>query len=139
MHDHRGVPGVLSFEGAAPRRAILAMRLNDEVKDQFHEPWSEPREPLDAAAGGVPRSAVHATFRITMSSGAGGVMTDTGKSNYPVKVPMGVQLTTELVHDIAKLLETRGFPPFTDEDIGRLHLVLYDLLYEGHEDTVRLS
>jgi hypothetical protein len=62
-----------------------------------------------------------------MSSGAGGVMAETGKSNYPVKEPMGVQLTTELVHDIAKLLETRGFPPFTDEDIGRLHLVLYDL------------
>jgi hypothetical protein len=26
-----------------------------------------------------------------------------------------------------------------DEDIGRLHLVLYDLLYEGHEDTLRLQ
>jgi hypothetical protein len=66
-------------------------------------------------------------------------MTDTGKSDYPVQAPMGAQLTTELIHDIAKLLETRGFPPFTDEDIGRLHLVLYDLLYEGHEDTVRLE
>jgi hypothetical protein len=115
------------------------MRLNDEVKAQFHEPWLEPHEPLDATADGVPRSAGHATFRITMASGAGGVMTDTGKSNYPVKEPMGMQLTSELVHDIAKLLETRGFPPFTDEDIGRLHLVLYDLLYEGHEDTVTLS
>jgi hypothetical protein len=52
---------------------------------------------------------------------------------------MGVQLTADVVRDIAKLLETRGFPPFTDEDIGRLHLVLYDLLYEGHEDTVRLQ
>ena len=51
---------------------------------------------------------------------------------------MGGQLTTDLVHDIAKLLEARGFPPFTDEDIGRLHLLLYDLLYEGHEDTMRL-
>jgi hypothetical protein len=114
------------------------MRLNDEVKAQFHAPWLEPREPLDATADGVPRSAVHATFRITMAAGRW-VMTDTGKSNYPVKEPMGGQLTTELVHDIAKLLETRGFPPFTDEDIGRLHLVLYDLLYEGHEDTVKLS
>jgi hypothetical protein len=100
-------------------------------------PQPEPREPLDAVAGGVPRSAVHTTFRTTMSSGAGGFMTDTGKSNYPVKVPIGVQLTTDLIHDIAKLLETRGFPPFSDEDIGRLHLVLYDLLYEGHEDTLR--
>jgi hypothetical protein len=52
---------------------------------------------------------------------------------------MGVQLTADVVRDIAKLLETRGFPPFTDEDIGHLHLVLYDLLYEGHEDTVRLQ
>jgi hypothetical protein len=67
------------------------------------------------------------------------LVTETGKSNYPVKEPMGVQLTADVVRDIAKLLETRGFPPFTDEDIGRLHLVLYDLLYEGHEDTVRLQ
>ena len=43
-----------------------------------------------------------------------------------------------LRRDIAKLLEARGFPPFSDEDIGRLHLLLYDLLYEGHEDTMRL-
>jgi hypothetical protein len=118
---------------------MLAMRLNDEVKVQFHEPWSEPREPLDATHGGMPRWAIHATFRIMMASGAGGVMTETGKSNYPVQEPMGGQLTAELVHDIAKLLETRGFPPFTDEDIGRLHLLLYDLLYEGHEDTMKLS
>jgi hypothetical protein len=67
------------------------------------------------------------------------LVTETSKSNYPVKEPMGVQLTADVVRDIAKLLETRGFPPFTDEDIGRLHLVLYDLLYEGHEDTVRLQ
>jgi hypothetical protein len=45
------------------------MRLNDEVKAQFHAPWLEPREPLDATADGVPRSAVHATFRITMAAG----------------------------------------------------------------------
>jgi hypothetical protein len=114
------------------------MRLNDEVKAQFHAPWLEPREPLDATADGVPRSAVTRRFGSRWQR-AGGVMTDTGKSNYPVKEPMGGQLTTELVHDIAKLLETRGFPPFTDEDIGRLHLVLYDLLYEGHEDTIKLS
>src|SRR5215207_10909801 len=34
----------------------------------------------------------------------------------PTRVRFAVQeskLTTELVHDIAKLLETRGFPPFT--------------------------
>jgi len=49
-------------------------------------------------------------------------VTETGKSNYPVKEPMGVQLTADVVRDIAELLETRGFPPFTDEDIGRLHL-----------------
>jgi hypothetical protein len=66
-------------------------------------------------------------------------MTEAGKSNYPVATPMGAQLTEDVVRDIAKLLETRGFPRFTDEDIGRLHLVLYDLLYEGHEDTVRLQ
>ena len=66
-------------------------------------------------------------------------MTETGKSNYPVRTPMGAQLTEEVVREIAKLLETRGFPPFTDEDIGRLHLLLYDLLYEGHEDTIRLQ
>jgi hypothetical protein len=72
------------------------------------------------------------------SSGAGGFMTGTGKSNYPVGTPMGAQLTEDVVRDIAKLLEARGFPPFTDEDIGRLHLLLYDLLYEGHEDTMRL-
>jgi hypothetical protein len=65
-------------------------------------------------------------------------MTETGKSNYPVATPMGAQLTEEVVRDIAKLLEARGFPPFTDEGIGRLHL-LYDLLYEGHEDTMRLQ
>jgi hypothetical protein len=47
-------------------------------------------------------------------------MTETGKSNYPVATPMGAQLTEEVVRDIAKLLETRGFPPFSDEDIGRL-------------------
>ena len=74
-----------------------------------------------------------------MSSGQVGVMTETGKSNYPVATPMGAQLTEDVVRDIAKLLETRGFPPFSDEDIGRLHLLLYDLLYEGHEDTMRLS
>jgi hypothetical protein len=45
------------------------MRLNDEVKAQFHEPWLEPREPLDAAADGVPRSAVHATFRSRWQAG----------------------------------------------------------------------
>jgi hypothetical protein len=66
-------------------------------------------------------------------------MTETGKSNYPVRTPMGAQLTEEVVREIAQLLETRGFPPFTDEDIGRLHLLLYDLLYEGHEDTMRLQ
>jgi hypothetical protein len=66
-------------------------------------------------------------------------MTETGKSNYPVRTPMGAQLTEEVVREIAKLLEARGFPPFTDEDIGRLHLLLYDLLYEGHEDTMRLQ
>jgi hypothetical protein len=73
-----------------------------------------------------------------MLSGAGGFMTGTGKSNYPVATPMGAQLSEDVVRDIAKLLETRGFPPFSDEDIGRLHLLLYDLLYEGHEDTMRL-
>jgi hypothetical protein len=52
---------------------------------------------------------------------------------------MGAQLTEDVVREIAKLLETRGFPPFSDEDIGRLHLLLYDLLYEGHEDTMRLE
>jgi hypothetical protein len=72
-------------------------------------------------------------------AGQVGSVTDTGQSNYPVKEPIGVQLTTDLVRDIARLLETRGFPPFTDEDIGRLHLLLYDLLYEGHEDTMKLS
>ena len=51
---------------------------------------------------------------------------------------MGAQLTEEVVREIAKFLETRGFPRFTDEDLGRLHLLLYDLLYEGHEDTMRL-
>jgi hypothetical protein len=45
-------------------------------------------------------------------------MTETGKSNYPVRTPMGAQLTEDVVRDIAKLLETRGFPPFIDEDIG---------------------
>ena len=45
------------------------MRLNDGVRAQFHAPWLEPREPLDAAAGGVPRSAGHATVRITMAAG----------------------------------------------------------------------
>jgi hypothetical protein len=74
-----------------------------------------------------------------MSSRQVGVVTGTGKSNYPVATPMGAQLTEEVVRDIAKLLEIRGFPPFTDEDIGRLHLLLYDLLYEGHEDTMRLQ
>jgi hypothetical protein len=102
-------------------------------------PWPGSAEPLDGAAGGMPRSAVHTTFRATMPSRAGGFMTDTGQSNYPVKEPIGVQLTADVIRDIAKLLETRGFPPFTDEDIGRLHLVLYDLLYEGHEDTVKLE
>ena len=59
-------------------------------------------------------------------------MTETGKSNYPVKEPMGVQLTADVVvRDIAKLLERRGH--------RSLHLVLYDLLYEGHEDTLRLQ
>ena len=48
-------------------------------------------------------------------------------------------LTEEVVRENATLLEARGFPPFTDEDIGRLHLLLYDLLYEGHEDSVRLQ
>jgi hypothetical protein len=66
-------------------------------------------------------------------------VSDPGKSNYPVATPMDVKLTEDEVRDIAKLLETRGFPPFSDEDIGRLHLLLYDLLYEGHEDTMRLS
>jgi hypothetical protein len=65
-------------------------------------------------------------------------MTETGKSNYPVATPMGAQLTVEVVRDIAKLLETRGFPTISNEDIGRLHLLVYDLLYEGHEDTMRL-
>jgi hypothetical protein len=48
------------------------MRLNDEVKAQFHAPRLEPREPLDATADGVPRSAVHATVRITMAAGRWG-------------------------------------------------------------------
>jgi hypothetical protein len=92
---------------------------------------------MDAAA-----VACHAQ-PVTSGSGhdverAGGFMTGTGKSNYPVATPMGAQLTEDVVRDIAKLLETRGFPPFSDEDIGRLHLLLYDLLYEGHEDTMRL-
>jgi hypothetical protein len=65
-------------------------------------------------------------------------VTGAGKSNYPVATPMGAQLTEEVVREIAKFLEARGFPPFTDEDLGRLHLLLYDLLYEGHEDTMRL-
>src|SRR5215211_1309899 len=87
---------------------------------------------------GVPRSA-RSHVRATMSSGAGGFVTGTGKSNYPVATPMGAQLTEEVVREIARLLEARGFPPFSDEDIGRLHLLLYDLLYEGHEDTMRLQ
>jgi hypothetical protein len=66
-------------------------------------------------------------------------VTGTGKSNYPVATPMGGQLTEEVVREIAQLLETRGLSPFTDEDLGRLHLLLYDLLYEGHEDTMRLQ
>lgn len=66
-------------------------------------------------------------------------VTGTGKSNYPVATPMGAQLTEEVVREIAQLLETRGLSPFTDEDLGRLHLLLYDLLYEGHEDTMRLQ
>jgi hypothetical protein len=87
---------------------------------------------MDAAARDVPRSAD------SVEQG-GGFMTETGKSNYPVSTPMGAQLTEDVVREIAKLLETRGFPPFSDEDIGRLHLLLYDLLYEGHEDTMRLE
>jgi hypothetical protein len=94
---------------------------------------------MDAAAGGVPRSAIHTTFGPRCRAGQVVFVTETGKSNYPVKAPMGAQLTQDVVRDIAQLLETRGFPPFTDEDIGRLHLVLYDLLYEGHEDSVRLQ
>jgi hypothetical protein len=92
---------------------------------------------MDAAAG-----ACHAQpfirFGRRCRAEQVGVMTGTGKSNYPVATPMGAQLTEDVVRDIAKLLETRGFPPFTDEDIGRLHLLLYDLLYEGHEDTMKL-
>jgi hypothetical protein len=68
-----------------------------------------------------------------------GFVTETGKSNYPVATPMGAQLTEEVVREIATLLEARGLPRFTDEDLGRLHLLLYDLLYEGHEDTMRLQ
>jgi hypothetical protein len=101
-------------------------------------------QPDRASLWTPPPAACHAqpfTRRFGPRCHAGQVVfvTVAGKSNYPVKEPMGVQLTADVVRDIAKLLETRGFPPFTDEDIGRLHLVLYDLLYEGHEDTVRLQ
>jgi hypothetical protein len=59
-------------------------------------------------------------------------MIDTSESNYPVKAPIGARLTIDLVHDVGKVLEGRGFPPLNAEDHGRLHLVLYDFLYEGY-------
>jgi hypothetical protein len=62
-------------------------------------------------------------------------MTDTSESNYPVKAPIGERLTRDLVNDVAKVLEARGLPPLSAEDYGRLHLVLYDFLYEGYGES----
>jgi hypothetical protein len=62
-------------------------------------------------------------------------MVDSSESNYPVTTPIGAQLTRELVDDVAKVLEARGFPPLSPQDHGRLHLVLYDFLYEGYGES----
>jgi hypothetical protein len=62
-------------------------------------------------------------------------MADTSGSNYPVSAPMGERLTRDLVNDVAKVLEARGFPPLSDADHGRLHLLLYDFLYEGYGES----
>ncbi len=62
-------------------------------------------------------------------------MADTSGSNYPVKAPVGERLTRDLVNDVAKLLEARGLPPLSAQDHGRLHLVLYDFLYEGYGEA----
>jgi hypothetical protein len=76
------------------------------------------------------------TTDIAVAPGAAaGVLPDTSESNCPVKTPIGAQLTRDLVDDVAKVLETRGFPPLNAQDHGRLHLVLYDFLYEGHGES----
>jgi hypothetical protein len=62
-------------------------------------------------------------------------MADISESNYPVTTPIGERLTRELVDDVAKVLEARGFPPLSAQDHGRLHLVLYDFLYEGYGEA----
>jgi hypothetical protein len=62
-------------------------------------------------------------------------MADSSESNYPVTTPIGARLTRELVDDVAKVLEARGFPPLSAQDHGRLHLVLYDFLYEGYGES----
>ena len=62
-------------------------------------------------------------------------MADISESNYPVKTPIGASLTRELVDDVAKMLEARGLPPLSAQDHGRLHLVLYDFLYEGSGES----
>jgi hypothetical protein len=33
------------------------------------------------------------------------------------------------------VLEAHGFPPLSAEDHGRLHLLLYDFLYEGYGES----
>src|SRR5919109_2178942 len=62
-------------------------------------------------------------------------MVEISESNYPVTTPIGARLTRELVDDVAKVLEGRGFPPLSAQDHGRLHLVLYDFLYEGYGES----
>jgi hypothetical protein len=62
-------------------------------------------------------------------------MTDSRKSNYPVEAPIGARLTRDLVNDVAKVLEAHGFPPLSADDHGRLHLLLYDFLYEGYGES----
>jgi hypothetical protein len=62
-------------------------------------------------------------------------MTETRESNYPVKAPMGERLSKDLVDEVAKVLEARGLPPLSAEDHGRLHLLLYDFLYEGYGES----
>src|SRR5918994_6609651 len=100
----------------------------------------QPRQPMDAAAGRVPRSAVHTRFgprcragrwfhdrdrQVELPSGDAH-----GRAAYRGCGPRYRQVAGDTW---VSAVQRRGHRSWS-----RPHLLLYDLLYEGHEDTMRL-
>jgi hypothetical protein len=55
--------------------------------------------------------------------------------NYPVpRAEADPRFSYGLLSDVARAIESAGYPPLTAPDLGRLHGVLFGFIYVGEVD-----